>query len=86
MSWSESSDTGSGVAYYRIFRNGIKIAERNTAAYSDRDLTSGNSYSYYVDAVDEAGLISLPSNTIDYTLTSGGGSGGGGGKGKKPRK
>jgi fibronectin type 3 domain-containing protein len=81
LSWSASSDAVSGVAYYRVFRNGVKIAERSSTDYSDRDLVSGSSYSYTVDAVDNAGHISAASNSFSYTASSGGGS-----NGKKPRK
>ncbi|MBL4606741.1 MAG: hypothetical protein JKY01_02795 [Pseudomonadales bacterium] len=86
LSWSASSDAVSGVAYYRVFRNGLEVAQRNTPDYSDRDLVSGSSYSYYVDAVDHAGHISTASNTFAYAASSGGGSGGGGKGGGKPSK
>ena len=81
LSWSASTDAVSGVAYYRVFRNGIKIAERSTTDYSDLDLVSGSSYSYTVDAVDNAGHVSTASNTFSYNASSGGGS-----NAKKPRK
>ncbi len=78
LSWSASTDAVSGVAYYRVFRNGIKIAQRSTTDYSDRNLVSGSSYSYTVDAVDKAGNVSTASNTFSYIASSG--------NSKKPRK
>jgi len=58
LSWSTSSDTGgSGLAAYRIYRNGstTPLATVNGTTHSDTGLTASTSYSYRVTAVDGAG-------------------------------
>src|SRR5688572_13118678 len=60
LSWTASTDVGTGVAGYRIFRdNGAApLATVTTPAYTDTNLTASTQYSYTVRAFDGA----TPSN------------------------
>ena len=58
LTWNASTDTGgSGLAGYRVYRNGgaTPIATITTTSYSDTSLTANTSYSYQVRAYDNAG-------------------------------
>lgn len=65
LDWDASSDSGSGVWRYRIYRNGSQIATvtHPTTSYSG---TQGaqDSNQYYVKAEDYANNISSASNTV----------------------
>ena len=70
LTWDASTDTGgSGVAGYRIFRNGgtTPIATVAIASYSDINLTAGTAYMYVVRAFDGAGNVSGPSTAVSIT-------------------
>lgn len=88
LSWTASSDSGSGVAEYRIFRGGVQIGTSTTTSFADS--SASGTVTYQVVAVDRAGNISAASNSVTLSLstssTSGGGSTkGGGGSGGKGR-
>ncbi len=92
LSWTASTDTApsgvpaSGVAGYRIYRNGTAIGTSMTASYADTGLRAGTTYNYTVAAYDGAANESAASSGVNATTTttgatgdnSGGGSGGGG--------
>ena len=70
LTWDASADAGgSGLAGYRIFRNGgtAPIATVAIASYSDINLTAGTAYTYVVRAFDGAGNVSGPSNAVSIT-------------------
>lgn len=58
VSWSASTDTGTGVAGYRVYRNGGATPVASVAAtqlsYTDSGLTANTDYSYSVTAYDAA--------------------------------
>ncbi|MDQ0113428.1 rhamnogalacturonan lyase family protein [Paenibacillus harenae] len=66
LAWSEVT----GAVSYNVFRTeastgeNAQIGQSTTAGYADADVAVGNSYSYYVTAVNAAGLESLPSPTV----------------------
>ncbi|RZJ84393.1 MAG: hypothetical protein EOO20_21285, partial [Chryseobacterium sp.] len=66
LTWTASTDN-IGVAYYRIFVNGVfhSNSPSNTATVSG--LTQGTTYNFYVIAVDAAGNTSPQSNTVTGT-------------------
>jgi chitodextrinase len=66
LTWSASTDN-TGVAGYRLFRDGIKIATTTATSYADTGLTSATTYSYTVLAYDAAGNESLQTATISAT-------------------
>ena len=61
LSWSASSDSGSGVASYRVFRDGEQIGTTADTQYSDIGLAAKTVYCYAVAAQDELGHVSGPS-------------------------
>jgi hypothetical protein len=70
LSWSAATDPGvsaSGIASYRVFRldRGLTtpIAVVTDTAYRDNGLSQGQSYTYWVVAVDRAGNESAQSNS-----------------------
>jgi fibronectin type 3 domain-containing protein len=67
LSWDAVAD--SDLAGYRIYRNGVKIADAvMTAAYSDKDVVAGTKYSYQVSAVDATGNESVKSGAQEVTM------------------
>jgi uncharacterized repeat protein (TIGR03806 family) len=56
LGWTASTDAGTGVAGYRVFRNGgaTPIASVTTTGYTDSNLTPTTSYTYTVRAFDGA--------------------------------
>ncbi len=68
LSWGGSTDTGgSGLAGYRVYRNGSHIANTASTSYPDTGLASGTAYSYTVAAYDNATNTSAQSNTANAT-------------------
>src|SRR6185436_14442760 len=68
LSWTASSDTGgSGLAGYKVFRNGVQIASTNVTSYSSTGLAASTSYSFSVAAYDNAGNASGPSTSVTAT-------------------
>ncbi len=57
LAWSPSSDGGSGVASYRVLRDGAVIATVNGTSFVDASVGDGT-YQYAVRAVDAAGNAS----------------------------
>jgi fibronectin type 3 domain-containing protein len=73
LTWGASTDTGgSGLAGYRIYRNGgaSPIATVTTTSYSDTGLAASTQYSYTVRAVDGAGNASANSGAAAATTQS----------------
>jgi PQQ-dependent dehydrogenase (s-GDH family) len=68
LSWSASSDN-LAVAGYDVYRDGIKIngAPVTGTTYNVTGLSALTSYSFYVNALDAAGNVSVNSNTVDVT-------------------
>jgi chitodextrinase len=73
LSWNASTDNV-GVVQYDVYRNSTKIGSVTgnspPTSYSDIGLGNGTSYSYYVVALDAAGNVSAPSNTLAVSTTS----------------
>ena len=69
LSWPATTDAGSGVAGYRVFREGTQIAATTVTSYTDGSLTADGSYTYTVRAVDAAGNLSpaSPARTVSYS-------------------
>ena len=68
LSWSGSSDTGgSGLAGYKVYRNGAYALTVGSTSHSDTGLSDGTTYSYYVVAVDNASNSSGASNSASAT-------------------
>ncbi|MBL0058250.1 MAG: hypothetical protein IPP35_03885 [Elusimicrobia bacterium] len=71
LSWSPSTDTGgSGMAGYRLFRDGLAAASPTAANFTDTGLVLGSVHSYAVLAYDNAGNQSGLSGTLNVTVSS----------------
>lgn len=66
LKWTASTDA-TGVASYRIYRDGQQVATSTTASYTDTGLLPQKSYSYRVVAVDAAGNASNQSMAVNGT-------------------
>jgi hypothetical protein len=66
LSWAASSDAGTGVAGYRIYRDGnsAPVAVTSGTQFLDTGLAGGMSYSYAVSAFDGA----APANASESSL------------------
>lgn len=73
LSWSGSTDTGgSGLAGYRIYRNGSSspLVSVTGTSHSDLNLLATTAYTYRVTAFDNAGNESALSGPVTATTTS----------------
>ncbi len=77
LNWTGSTDNV-GVTNYNIYRNNTLLTSTGgpSTSFNVTGLTASTGYSFFVRALDAAGNISTPSNTINVTTTSGGGGGG----------
>jgi hypothetical protein len=68
LSWNApSSDGGSGITGYRIYRNGVlRVSIANITSYQDTGLLNGNSYTYQVSAINVMGE-GPKSNSVSVT-------------------
>jgi fibronectin type 3 domain-containing protein len=67
LSWDPVTD--SDLAGYRVYRNGVKIADEVArAAFSDPNVVAGTKYSYQVSAVDQAGNESARCAAMEVTM------------------
>jgi cellulose 1,4-beta-cellobiosidase len=66
LSWAASSDAGTGVAGYRIYRDGnpVPIAVTSGTQFLDTGLAGGMSYDYTVSAFDGA----TPANASEPSM------------------
>lgn len=71
LSWGASTDTGgSGLAGYRVYRNGSLIASPTTTTFSDTGRVSNTTYTYRIAAYDHATNTSAQSNADSATTWS----------------
>jgi chitodextrinase len=68
LAWGRSTDNVVVVGY-RIFRNGMQIAQVSTTTYTDSGLQPGTTYSYAVAAVDNSGNVSARSAAANIATT-----------------
>jgi chitinase len=69
LQWDPSSDSGSGVAGYDVFRDGVLVATPATTAYTDNGLPADSAYAYTVRARDLAGNASMKSSPLIAATT-----------------
>ena len=70
LAWQASEDDASGVAGYRVYRNGAFHGWTPTARFTDTAVGASTAYSYTVYAQDGAGNLSWPSPTASVTTRS----------------
>lgn len=65
-----STDGGTGIDHYRIYRDGMRIAVTNSGNYAAErfGLVPNNTYDYWLTAVDKAGNESGRGNVVHYTV------------------
>ncbi|OGJ87449.1 MAG: hypothetical protein A2487_21215 [Candidatus Raymondbacteria bacterium RifOxyC12_full_50_8] len=77
LSWSASKDTGSGVAYYLVYRDSIQIIMTQDTFYLDNSLVENTEYHYRVAAIDwnnnkspnsTGAIVSTPNDTRSLTI------------------
>jgi fibronectin type 3 domain-containing protein len=69
LSWTASPYDDVGVSEYRIYRNGVPVANTPDISYYDLGLTNTTSYCYRISALDAAGNESAPTDmACDITL------------------
>jgi len=69
LTWTDLNPAGLVIGY-RIYRNGVQIADETTVrttTYMDRGLQNNVAYQYFVRAVSPFGLLSAPSATVTAT-------------------
>ena len=67
LSWEASTDNVQ-VAGYHVMRNTVLLATTSTSSYQDSGLSAGVTYTYTVEAYDQAGNTSGPSTPVSLTL------------------
>jgi chitodextrinase len=67
LDWAASSDPESGIAGYRIFRDGSQVGQTAQTSFSDTGLSPATEYEYRVRAVNGDGLQSGPSDAASAT-------------------
>ena len=71
LTWDPALDSGSGLAYYAVYRDGgsgfVEVGQSSAEGYSDSSASSETTYNYEVSAVDLAANESYPSNTTTAT-------------------
>jgi hypothetical protein len=73
LTWAASTDDISGVAFYRIYRNGSPLNTSVSPAYSDMTVAASTTYTYHVSAVDNAQNESQLSDPLQVSVPSGAG-------------
>lgn len=70
LNWTASNSTG--IANYKVLRDGQVIATLGATitTYADSNVTSGQTYSYQVQAVNSGGTTSDLSNTVSVKYTA----------------
>jgi len=67
LSWTASTDSGSGIAAYYVYRDGVKLGAATSLSYTDTTVASGTTYTYTATAVDRVGYESGNSAPVSIT-------------------
>jgi len=71
LSWGASTDTGgSGMAGYKVYKNGVLVMTSASTSYSVTALSAGTTYSFTVAAFDNAGNNSAQSTAVSATTSA----------------
>ncbi len=68
--WMTATDNV-GVTAYRIYQNGVQVAQTSATSYTVGSLANSTQYSYTVAAVDAAGNVSAMSNMVSTVTLKG---------------
>jgi hypothetical protein len=66
LSWNAVPASGATLQFYKVYRNGLMIAQTSQTTYNDLTLANGD-YAYWVTAQYTSGE-SLPTNTVNVTM------------------
>ncbi len=68
LNWTASTDPA-GIAGYQIIRNGVYLIQVPAASqsYADKTVTAGTAYTYSIQAVNSAEVLSAMSNALTVT-------------------
>ena len=68
LGWEAAVDVapGSGIAAYRVYRDGVFLAEVTGLGYTDRTVGRKGSYVYTITAIDHADHESQPSGAVSF--------------------
>lgn len=72
LTWSPSSDAGSGVADYDLYRDGAYLGSTSATGYTDSPLSAATAYAYTVRARDNAGNVSAASTPLTVSTAAAG--------------
>ncbi len=64
LSWSAPTGTGSGVAGYRVYRDGVQVGSVTGPSFTEPSALADGTYTYGVTAVDPTGVASPMSETV----------------------
>ena len=73
VSWTASTDSGSGIAAYYVYRDGVKLGATTSLSYTDTNVASGETYTYTATAIDRVGYESGNSFPASITTKTSGG-------------
>ena len=65
--WNAPTNSGSGLAYYKVYRNGSAVQQVTATGWTDNGVTASTNYTYAVTAVDTTGRESGQSNPVSVT-------------------
>ena len=86
VSWTSSTDSGSGIAAYYVYRDGVQLAATTNLSYTDTTTASGMTYTYTATAVDQVGYESGNSSPSSITTSTSTTTKKGKGGGTKPNR
>jgi len=70
LAWDASADGETGVAAYRVYRNGALVASPDTPAFTDTGLATATPYAYRVAAVNAHGFESEACAPVPVTIVT----------------
>jgi len=70
--WNAVTDSA-GISGYRVLRNESQVAQVSGPSDTDTGLVNGTTYSYTIEAVDNAGMVSPQSAAVSATAVAPGG-------------
>ncbi len=72
LGWTTASDAGgSGLAGYRVYRDGVQVTQTTGTTFIDSSLSGDGTYAYTVRAIDNAGNLGAasPTRTVQVDQT-----------------
>jgi len=73
LTWSPAQDAETGIAAYKVFRDGLEVATTTETSYQDSGLSPATEYEYRVSAVNGDGLQGSLSDPASATTLDGSG-------------